>query len=64
MTLLLIWLMTIPSRLVDRLRDDDGAISVEYGVLIAIVALGLVTTGATLTGGIDAWFQRIIDKFP
>jgi pilus assembly protein Flp/PilA len=44
-------------------RDDRGATAVEYGLMIAFIALAIVTTvqafGQTIAGG----FEPVIDMF-
>lgn len=43
-------------------RDDEaGAITIEYGTLVALVALVLVGAATALEIGITDWFDRMVD---
>lgn len=39
-----------------RTRDEDGAVTIEYGILVAVIALGLVAVGVALVAAISGWF--------
>ena len=41
------------------LREDDGAAVAEYGLLLAIVAVGLITILATFRDELQTWFTNI-----
>ena len=42
-----------------RLRNDEGATAVEYGMLVALIAAVIVATVVTLGGQINSAFQTI-----
>lgn len=43
-------------------RDEEGAVSIEYALLAALIALG-ITVGATALGdGLSAFFSAVADK--
>jgi Flp pilus assembly pilin Flp len=42
-----------------RLRDERGAVTIEYGVLAVFIALALIAVVGVLVGGIDTWFGNI-----
>ena len=41
------------------LREDDGAAVAEYGLLLAIVAVGLIAILATFRDELQTWFGNI-----
>ena len=53
------WLQTLMLALTDRLTDDDGEVTIEYGILVVFVALALIAAAGVLSGSIDGWFSRI-----
>lgn len=44
-----------------RLRADDGATMVEYGLLIVLIAVVVSVTATVLGLNLQALFQRIAD---
>ena len=48
-------------RLINRLRrDEDGAVLVEYGLLVGLIAVVCVTVVTTLGTQISTYFQTIV----
>ena len=45
------------------LRNDDGATAIEYGLMVAAIALAIVALVFTLGDRIEAGFQGIDDEF-
>jgi pilus assembly protein Flp/PilA len=45
-----------------RLRSDEGATAVEYGLLVALIAAVIVGVVATLGGQINTAFQTVSGK--
>lgn len=41
------------------LREDDGAAVAEYGLLLAIVAVGLIAILAAFRDNLETWFTNI-----
>lgn len=41
---------------------EEGQGMVEYGLIIALVAIGLIVVMGTMRGQLDATFQKIADK--
>lgn len=41
------------------LKSEDGATAVEYGLLIAVMALVVAAAAGTLAGGIKTVFERV-----
>jgi Flp pilus assembly pilin Flp len=44
------------------LQDEDGALLAEYGLLIAVLVLGLVVVIAIFRGQMASWFNNIGNK--
>ncbi len=54
-------LAVLENRLLARLetRDETGAAVIEYGIIVAVIALGLVTVGQGLVAAVGTWFAAI-----
>jgi Flp pilus assembly pilin Flp len=50
-----------PPTALDEHLDEGGAITIEYGTLVALVALVLVGAATALELGITNWFDRMVD---
>lgn len=51
------------SKFVTRfLKDESGATAIEYGLIVALIAVVLVTAMSTLSGKIGALYGRIGGK--
>lgn len=58
---MLSYLMASYSMLAQRLRKDErGVTSVEYALLVALIALGIVAAATALAAGISGGFRSII----
>jgi Flp pilus assembly pilin Flp len=53
------WLQMLVDELTHRVGDDDGEVTIEYGILVVFVALALIAAAGFLSGSIDGWFDRI-----
>lgn len=52
------------NRLMTRFADDEGATALEYGVLVALIAL-VITAGVGFFGTqLDAFFNGIAARVP
>lgn len=40
-------------------RDEDGATAIEYGLIAALVAVGIIASLGTLKGGLDGIFTGV-----
>ncbi len=49
-------------KLVGLVRDEEGQGMVEYGLIIAVIAVALVAALVTLKGGIAGVFQNASDQ--
>jgi len=45
-------------------KDEEGATAIEYGLIAGLIAVALVTVLGSLGGGLEATFQKIVDKLP
>ena len=45
-------------------REEEGASMVEYGLLVALIAVVAITVLTTLGGGISQLFQEVADEMP
>lgn len=43
-------------------KDEDGAALVEYGILVALIAVVAIVVIATLGESIKAKFQEVVNK--
>jgi Flp pilus assembly pilin Flp len=44
-------------------REEDGIAVTEYGMLVAIVAVGLLLVVKTFKTNLTEWFKTTTDKF-
>ncbi|GAA4408572.1 Flp family type IVb pilin [Fodinibacter luteus] len=49
-------------KLQTRLRSEEGATAVEYGLLVALIAAVIVGTVAILGGQINTAFETVVNK--
>ncbi len=49
-------------KLIGLTRDEEGQGMVEYGLIIAVIAVALVAALVTLRGGISGVFQNASDQ--
>lgn len=45
-------------------RREQGASAVEYGLIIALIAVAIILTVTALGGGLDGLFQQVVDALP
>jgi pilus assembly protein Flp/PilA len=50
--------------LVKLSRDEDGAALVEYGLLVALIAVGCVAALTLLGGNLKTMFTNVAAKIP
>ena len=52
-------------KLLKRLfREEEGATAVEYGIMVALIAVAIIITVQTLGLQLDATFQQVVDRLP
>ena len=49
----------LQARLVTRLKADDGATMVEYGLMVALIAVGAIAAVTLLGNEVEAAFNAI-----
>lgn len=59
MAYLLVSLQMLVSGAKDRLRDDEGAIAIEYAIMAVVIAMGLIAAAGAARGQIIAALQKI-----
>ena len=47
-------------RLLDFLRDEAGATAIEYGLIVALIATGLLTTLQSLNGSVVNFYEKFV----
>lgn len=45
-------------------KADDGATAVEYGIMVAAIAVAILTVVFLLGDQLTALFQTVVDKLP
>ena len=43
-------------------NDESGATAIEYGLIAALIAVGIIAAATSLGGGLSALFDRISVK--
>ncbi|HET6908680.1 MAG TPA: Flp family type IVb pilin [Mycobacteriales bacterium] len=62
---LYVTLLTVTGQIKDRwTRDDDGATAVEYGLMVALIAVAIIGAVFTLGGKLNDLFTTVSDKLP
>jgi pilus assembly protein Flp/PilA len=44
------------------INDENGATAIEYGLIAALIAIGIIAAATTLGGSLSALFGRISTK--
>ncbi len=52
------WLNTV-AKFID---DESGATAIEYGLIAALIAVGIIVAATTLGGGLSGLFNKISTK--
>jgi pilus assembly protein Flp/PilA len=47
------------SSLLERAHDDEGATAVEYGLMVALIAIVIITAVALVGTNLDALFTEV-----
>ncbi len=57
------FLYTLQAMVANRVeRDDKGATAVEYGLMVALIAVAIITTVGLLGTELNALFDVVLDK--
>ena len=49
-------------KLMSFFKEEEGAGMVEYGLLVALIAIGLILTLGQVRDGLIALFQRVVTE--
>jgi pilus assembly protein Flp/PilA len=49
---------------VERVKDEKGATAVEYGLLVGLIAVAIVTTLIALGPRLNGLFQTVLNAIP
>ncbi|MDP3316561.1 MAG: Flp family type IVb pilin [Devosia sp.] len=44
------------------INDESGATAIEYGLIAALIAVGIIAAATTLGGGLSGLFNKISTK--
>lgn len=62
----MLWLTELYVKMINAFTapddEDEGATMVEYGLMVALIAVVVMTVVATLGTDIAAMFQKVVDK--
>lgn len=50
------------NKIINFLRDEEGASAVEYGLIIGLIAVALIVVLTLLGGGLETLFDKASDK--
>jgi pilus assembly protein Flp/PilA len=64
MAKLYVTLLSFMSTAADRVRNDEGATAVEYGLMVALIAAVIVGIVTTLGGQVNNAFQTVSSQLP
>jgi len=45
-------------------QDERGATAVEYGLMVALIAVAIIVTVTALGGKLDGLFQKVSNSLP
>ena len=50
------------THLVGFIKDESGATAIEYGLIAALIAVGIIAAATTLGGSLSTLFNKISTK--
>jgi len=56
------YLLTALYNMVARIRDDEGATAVEYGLMVSLIAVAIITTVGLLGTSLNDMFSAVKGK--
>ena len=63
MNAVIAYFMTVVSTVTDRFEDKSkGATAVEYGLMVALIAVAIIATVTLLGGGLNSLFTDVAAK--
>ncbi len=64
MTGLMVSMLAFVAGVKDKLTSEKGATAVEYGLMVALIAVAIIGTVTALGGGLNNLFTTIRNSFP
>ena len=64
MTGLMVSMLAFVAGVKDKLESEKGATAVEYGLMVALIAVAIIGTVTALGGGLNQLFTQIRGSFP
>ena len=61
---MLAFIVTLQSFIADRKNDDKGATAVEYGLMVALIAVVIVTAVSIIGVRLDGAFDKVVGILP
>jgi pilus assembly protein Flp/PilA len=55
---------SLMTKLVNPLANKQGATAVEYGIMVALIAVAVIVTVGILGNKLDAVFANVTNKLP
>ena len=49
-------------KVINFIRDEEGASAVEYGLIIGLIAVALIIVLGLLSGGLSTLFGKVADE--
>ena len=51
-------------KILNFVRNEEAASAVEYGLIIGLIAVALITVLTMLAGGLEGMFSAVCDQLP
>ena len=51
-------------KLIRFFKDEEGATAVEYGIMVALIAIVIIAAVTVLGGNLSSTFQTVADLMP
>lgn len=64
MTGLMVSMLAFVAGVKNKMESEKGATAVEYGLMVALIAVAIITTVTALGGGLNQLFTTIRNSFP
>lgn len=49
-------------RLIEFAKNENGATAIEYGLIVALIAVGIIAAATTLGGSLSSLFNNIATR--
>jgi Flp pilus assembly pilin Flp len=58
----MVWIHLNTARFADKLKKEDGASTVEYALVLAVVVAGIIGAASVIYDPLKTVFEGIVDK--